>query len=306
MDPKGKLQRPGKVGQRVLAVALLLICAKPLVAQEAEGQLPPHKGELTRISATTDEGCATAAPNHPGVAEALPDAPEPQTAPSPQNPPTPSPQVQAPASSTSSSAVIAFLPPARSQKRLTPKDKFQIYVHQNFGPQNFILPAFGAGFSMLNPPRHYPRKWEDGGGAFGRWYGEQLAASTSNRTAQVLTEVTLHEDPRYVPSGSRNVLIRISHAIAFTFVDKTDSGHNTFALSNIAGAAAGGFVGMSFLPGEYGDVRHAEQRALRGLATVAVRNIVTEFRPEYEPTLRKIHIPSILPAWWTRKNPPLP
>ena len=159
---------------------------------------------------------------------------------------------------------------------------------------------------MLNPPRHYPREWEDGGGAFGRWYGEQIAASTSNRTGQLLAEVALHEDPRYVPSGSKNVLVRTFHAVAFTLVEKTDSGHNTFALSNFAGAAAGGFVGMGLLPEGYNDVTHAEQRALRGLASVAVRNIVTEFRPEWGPVLRKIRVPRILPEWWTPKHPPHP
>jgi hypothetical protein len=188
-----------------------------------------------------------------------------QTSAPPQNPQTSPPSEQAPTSHESGSEVIAVLPPAISRKRLTPSDKLQIYIHQNFGPQNFILPAFGAGFAMLHPPPRYPREWDDGGGAFGRWYGEQIAASTSRRTGQLLAEVALHEDPRYVPSGSRNVLVRTVHALAFTFVDKTDSGHNTFAISNFAGAAAGGFVGMGFLPSGDNDVAHAERRALRGL-----------------------------------------
>jgi hypothetical protein len=206
----------------------------------------------------------------------------------------------------SGSEVIAILPPAISLKRLRPEDKFQIYLHQSFGPQDFILPAFGAGFFMLHPPRGYPRQWEDGGGAFGRWYGEQIAASTANRTGQVLVEVALHEDPRYVPSRSTNVLIRTLHAVAVTFVDKTDSGRNTFAFSNFAGAEAGGLVGMGMLPNGLNDVTHAERRALRGLESVAIRNIITEFRPQWAPVLRKIHVPSILPEWWTPKHPQHP
>jgi hypothetical protein len=243
---------------------------------------------------------------HAGAAEALPDAHEPQTSAPSHSPQTSSSSEQATASGGSGSGVIALLPPAISLKRLTPKDKFQIYIHQSFGPQNFILPPFGAGFEMLHPPSHYPREWKDGGGAFGRWYSEQIAASTSNRTAQFLAETALHEDPRYVPSASKNFLMRISHALAFTFVDKTDSGHNTFAFSNFAGAAAGGFVGMGMLPNGYNDVAHAEQRALRGLETIAVRNLITEFRPEWEPTLKKIRVPSILPAWWTPRHPQHP
>jgi hypothetical protein len=210
------------------------------------------------------------------------------------------------AAKAAQSGVIAFLPPPISHQRLTTKDKYKIYAHQNFGPQNFILPAFGAAFFMINPPRGYPRDWMDGGGAFGRWYGEQIAASTAYRTGQVLTEVTCHEDPRYVPSNSQNLLLRTFHAIGFTLVDKTDSGHNTFAFSNFAGAAAGGFSGMALLPAGHNDVMHAGQRALRGLGSVAVRNIVTEFRPQWAPILRKVRVPSILPEWWTRKHSDAP
>jgi hypothetical protein len=215
-------------------------------------------------------------------------------------------QKLAPVSKWVGSGVIATLPPDIYQQRLTPKDKFEIYIHQNYGPQNFILPAFSASFAMLHPPSGYPREWEDGGGAFGRWYGDEFISSTSNRTGRLLAQIALREDPRYVPSGSRNFAMRISHALAFTLIDKTDSGRNTFAFSNFAGAAAGGFVGMGFYPDGHNDVAHAEQRALRGLETIAVRNIVTEFRPEWEPILRKIHIPSILPVWWTRRRPSQP
>jgi hypothetical protein len=196
--------------------------------------------------------------------------------------------------------VIATLPPAIEKEPLTPREKFDLYVHQNFGPQNFILPAFGAGFEMVHPPSDYPRPWLDGGGAFGRWYGDEFVSSTSNRTGRLLAQIAFHEDPRYAPSDSKNVAVRIGHALAFTVIDKTDSGRNTFALSNFAGAAAGGFAGMSFLPVGHNDSVHAEQRALRGLETIAVRNIVTEFRPPWEPVLKRIHIPQVLPAWWTR------
>ncbi len=306
MHPDGESRGAGMTGSRVLAAALLLICSKPMVAQDVERQSRPDQGQLSEISAPKSMAGAKGAPINTGAAKTLPDAPEPQISAPPQNPRTPSPSEQTPASPESGSGVIAILPPAVSRERLAPEDKFQIYIHQNFGPQNFILPAFGAGFSMLNPPSHYPREWEDGGGAFGRWYGEQIVTSTSNRTGQLLAEVALHEDPRYVPSGSKNALVRTFHAIAFTLVDKTDSGHNTFAISNVAGAAAGGFVGMGFLPDGYNDVTHAERRALRGLESDAIRNIVTEFRPEWAPLLRKIHIPSILPEWWTPKHPQHP
>jgi len=304
--PDGELHRSGEIARRILAAALLLMCSKPMVAQEVNRQLLSAQAQLGDTAAATKVGGPIVALISTGAAEALPDAPQPQVSIPPQNPPNVPTKGTAPSPRGSGSGVIALLPPAISQKRLAPKDKFQIYIHQSFGPQDFILPTFGAGFEMLHPPSHYPREWKDGGGAFGRWYSEQIAASTSNRTAQFLAETAFHEDPRYVPSGNKNFLVRISHAVAFTFVDKTDSGHNTFAFSSFAGAAAGGFVGMGMLPNGYNNVTHAERRAFRGLETIAVRNIITEFRPEWEPTLRKIHVPSILPAWWTPRHPKHP
>src|SRR6202040_1854576 len=70
---------------------------------------------------------------------------------------------------------LAILSPTLTSTPLTAKDMFRIYIHKSFGPPAVILPAFGAGFQMLNPPNHYPREWKDGAGAFGRIYGYKEA-----------------------------------------------------------------------------------------------------------------------------------
>jgi len=96
-----------------------------------------------------------------------------------------------------------------------------------------------AGIRMANPPSNYPPEWTDGGGAFGRLYGNAIATQTSKRTAAFLTESVLHEDPRYLPAPQdASAERRIVHALAFTIVDRTDSGRRTFAFANFASAAA--------------------------------------------------------------------
>jgi hypothetical protein len=151
---------------------------------------------------------------------------------------------------------------------------------------------------MLNSPNHYPRDWKDGAGAFGRTYGYKVADRTSRQTAQFLTDFLLHEDPRYQRSTSTSPLRRTFHALAFTVVDKTDSGRNTFAASNFAAAAAGGFVGMGILPNGYNDLTHAEQRMASEFLQIAIGNIATEFEPQWGPWAKKLRLPKILPAWW--------
>jgi hypothetical protein len=222
----------------------------------------------------------------------LPDQPEPQDQ---SNPPSPSSQTQ------DENNAILFLPVA-NQQRLSFSDKFTIYAHQTFGPPALIFPAFSAGFGMANPKSHYLQEWRDSAGAFGRLYGDSIATVTSQRTARFLTGVALHEDPRYVRSTSTNPLARTIHALAFTFVDKTDSGRNTIAFSNFAGAAAGGFAGRAYLPPGYDDLTHAEQRMVIQFAGIAIQNIAAEFQPQWGPLVRKLHIQKIIPEWWVPQH----
>jgi len=212
-------------------------------------------------------------------------------------------EAQAPATPSSEQTnQLAVLPPTLNSTPLTGEDKLRIYIHKSFGPPAVILPAFGAGFQMLNPPNHYPREWKDGGGAFGRYYGYKVADHTSRETAHFLTSLLLREDPRYQRSTSTNAFRRTFHALAFTVVDKTDSGRNTFAASNFASAAAGGFVGIGILPDGYNDLTHAEQRMASEFLQIAIGNIATEFEPQWGPWAKKIHLPKILPAWWFRNT----
>jgi len=198
-------------------------------------------------------------------------------------------------------SAVLFLP-VKSPRTLGFRDKFSIYAHQTFGPPAVIFPAFAAGMAMANPRKNYPREWKDGAGAFGRQYGDSIVTVTSQRTARFLTGVALHEDPRYVRSTSKNPLMRTAHAVAFTFMDKTDSGRNTIAFSNFAGAAVGGSVGNAYLPHGYNDLTHAQQRMAFQFASIAVQNIAAEFQPQWGPIVRKLRIQKILPEWWVPQN----
>jgi hypothetical protein len=228
---------------------------------------------------------------------ALPDAPSVQDAQDAAPP-----REAAPPAAASSSALhgpIGPVPPLWSKRPLTFHEKVTIYTHQAFGPPALIFPAFGAGIRMANPPKNYPRDWTDGGGAFGRLYGDAIATQTTKRTAKFLTDTLLHEDPRYQPaSEGANVVARLAHAVAFTFVDRSDYGNRELALGNFASAAAGGFVGMAYLPDGFNDLSHAGQRVGTEFLGITAANISREFAPQWGPVVHKLHIPKILPPWW--------
>jgi len=278
---------------RMTVIAVCLAAAYPPVVASQE-----TKKELDHSCHASDEAlpCPAAAKE---LAEAknqqaanLPDAPQPQGQ---SNLPSSSPIPQ------DQNSALLFLP-VKSSRSLSFGDKFTIYTHQTFGPPALILPAFKAGMGMANPTNHYPREWKDGAGAFARLYGDSLAMATSQRTARFLTGVVLHEDPRYARSNSKNPLMRTMHAVAFTLVDKTDSGRNTIAFSNFAGAAAGGFVGSAYLPHGYNDLTHAEQRMAFQLTGIAIQNIAAEFQPQWGPIVRKLRINKVIPEWWVPQH----
>ena len=205
-------------------------------------------------------------------------------------------------------------PVAPAIRPLTVGEKFTLGAHRAFGPQSFVIPALVAGSVMADPPDHFPAAWHDGASGFGRLYGDYFTRNTANYAGEIITAAIVHEDPRYFPSTSKNLANRFFHAIIFTLVDKSDSGHRTLALSNFAGSAAGGFVTMAYEPRGFDDITHAEQRASVNMAVFAGLNLVSEFSPDLARLFHLRHMSNqpqsaaeiraeSFPTWWAGKHP---
>jgi hypothetical protein len=195
--------------------------------------------------------------------------------------------------SLSTAPSVVARPPDAPVGQLGLNGKFDFYVEAVFAPANFVFPAIGASYRMANPIDGYPHQWRDGGGAFGRNYGDIVARGLSAKTTAFATGVVLREDPRYFPSEDRRPAARVFHAIKFTLIDKGDSDHDRVAFSNLAGSAAAGFVGNAYLPPGYRDATHAGQRSLYALAGFGIANELSEFRPEIRLALKKAHLPFV-------------
>jgi hypothetical protein len=270
---------------KVLGLALLIVALS--------GDLVAVKAQEGSAQQPAPAGGGVSAPNQHGSSSAsLPDTPQ------PQEPKQSSPQSPARSRDSKVSAsgkIPAILAPQITEDRLTVHDKFTLYSHQAANPVALLLPVFATGIAIAHPPARYPHEWKDGGGAFGRLYGDYLARRESAQAAQFLSEVAFREDPRYEPSRSHSVAARISNALLFTLIDKSDSNHRMPAFSNFAGAAASGFVASAYVPNGYNDVVHAEHRAALGLAGFAAGNLVNEFCPQWGPLVSKLHLPFIHP-----------
>ena len=194
-----------------------------------------------------------------------------------------------------------YAPVATADRPASLRQKWLDYVVVTSGPRAFMSPVFPAAIRMINPKPNYPREWRLGAGAFARNYANGLAARSATETGRFLTAALLKEDFRYRPSSSKNPLGRVAHAIGFTFIDKSDTGHNRLAISNFVAAGAGGFVGNLYLPRGFNDLSHAQTRMAIEFGSLAGQNILREFAPDLLKLARKLHLPFPrvpLPEWW--------
>jgi hypothetical protein len=171
--------------------------------------------------------------------------------------------------------------------------KFRYYVSETYlNPSVFTAPSFRAGIRMANPPgrgvTQYPPEWRQGAEAFGRNYGDAFAQRVTFQTARFATGLITHENPRYIPSASHKVFARSFHALTFTFVDRSDSGHTMPAISNFVGATAAGFVGNTYLPSGFNNATHAGQRATIQFGFTAAGNLFREFAPQMPRPVRTV------------------
>ena len=192
-----------------------------------------------------------------------------------------------------------------SKDPMTVVQKFSFFEKPVFGPREAILTSFTAGFRLLTPPDAFPREWRQGMGAYGRNVGDHYARHAARATASFAAAALLHEDVRYHPARSTSFVGRFAYALGYTLVDRTDGGRLTPAISNFAGAMAGGFVGNAYMPDGFHDTTHAGQRALGIMGGMAIKNLAEEFGPDLARIARKLGIPTggkiPVPEWWTSK-----
>jgi len=182
-------------------------------------------------------------------------------------------------------------------------ERLMSYAIVTVGPRTLFAPFVAAGIVMANPPPRYPRAWREGVDAYSRNYGNALAPRVSKDTARFLTAALLHEDFRYRPSTSSNPVVRSLHALAFSFVDRSDSGHNRIAVANFVGAGASGFVGNLYLPAGFNNLGHAETRTAFAFGGYAAQNLLREFIPDLLNVTHRLHAPFPripVPEWWTK------
>jgi hypothetical protein len=174
---------------------------------------------------------------------------------------------------------------------LNVKGKLRYFAIESFRPGIYPVAAFYDGLTMANPPKAYPHEWRQGFPGFARNYGDFMASWASVQGGKFVAGSLLHEDPRYFTATSKSFFARVFNAARYAVVDRSDSGHPRLAVSNVAGAFAGGFVGNAYLPDPYADASHGFARSALALTGFVTSNLADEFHPEIHKLVKKLHLP---------------
>ena len=165
-----------------------------------------------------------------------------------------------------------YLPP------LSFKGTLWLATQDTFDYSNFIFVGALAGVDMAG--RSQPT-FGQGAEGFGKYYWHVFAdTGIENYLAESIVPVATREDPRYYTMGRGGFTKRTGYALSRLFITRTNSGSNTFNLSEIVGAGAAAGIGNFYYPAEANPWVKTYQRWGTQVGMDGVFNVVKEFWPD--------------------------
>jgi hypothetical protein len=161
---------------------------------------------------------------------------------------------------------------------LSLRDKFWLATQDSFDYSSFITSGLLAGISQAK--NSYP-EFGQGAKGYGRYYWHATAdQAVGNYLTEAIVPALTHEDPRYYTLGHGGFFKRSGYALSRLLVTRTDSGHNTFNISEIVGNGAGAGISDLYYPARERTWTKTGQKWLTQIALDGGFNILKEFWPD--------------------------
>jgi len=161
---------------------------------------------------------------------------------------------------------------------LSARDKFVLATKDSGDYSSFIWSGLQAAQSMAL--RSYP-ELHQGAAGYGRYYWRAFAdqASGSFFTEAIVPALT-HEDPRYYTLGYGGFFRRARYALSRVVITRTDSGRNTFNLSEIAGNGMEAGLANFYYPPQERSFHNTAVNWATQLEAASLNNLFREFWPD--------------------------
>jgi hypothetical protein len=226
------------------ACSLLLSFAFSAATQEIHGQ------ETTQSAATTDVALLPDAP--PAIDEQQNATPAPTANGAPNGAATTGPK-----QGQQTKRVLYIVPNFRSVSAdtklpaQTVKDKFLTATQDSVDYSSFIFVGIQAGLAMAH--KQTP-EFRQGAAGYGRYYWHTFADTVDeNLWVEFLLPAAFHQDSRFYTLAKGSFPHRLYYSFSRSFITRTDSGKETFNVSEVVGSgAAAGISGLYYPSGERG------------------------------------------------------
>lgn len=167
---------------------------------------------------------------------------------------------------------------------LTAGQKFKVVARSSFDPVEYPYVGFLAAISQA---QNSEPGYGQGAAGYGKRYGAAFADNTIENfmTGAVLPSL-LRQDPRYYQLGKGGFWHRAGYSISRIFITRSDSGHNQFNISEIAGAAIAAGISNAYHPAGDRTVTNTMSVWWTQIGWDTVATVVKEFWPDIR---RKVH-----------------
>ncbi len=157
------------------------------------------------------------------------------------------------------------------------KEKFWLATQESFDYSAFIYEGIVAGIAMAGNSQP---TFGQGASGYGLYYAHTFADGTiENYMVEAIVPSLTKEDPRYYTLGQGGFFKRTGYAVSRLFITRTDSGKNTFNVSEFVGAgAAAGISNLYYPPGN--EWVKTYQRWGSQIFQDGLSNIAKEFWPD--------------------------
>jgi len=165
---------------------------------------------------------------------------------------------------------------------ITARQKFTIAAKDSFDwPVIPTASAFAGLYQLENQNPSFGQGVKGYAQRFATAYGDQMIG---NMMTEGLVPAVMHEDPRYFRLGEGSKLGRAWYALTRIVISRTDSGHNSFNVSEWGGNAMAVAISNAYYP-DTRNVSDNVQRLVIACATDAFSNVLKEFWPDVKRRL---------------------
>jgi len=163
------------------------------------------------------------------------------------------------------------------------KTELWLATQDTFDYSGFIFVGALAGWNMA--AKSQPT-FGQGAEGYGKYYWHNFADSgIENFMTEAIVPVATKEDPRYYTMGRGGFVKRTGYAVSRLVITRTNSGGNTFNLSEIVGAGAAAGIGNAYYPAESNPWVKTYQRWGTQVGLDGVFNVLKEFWPDIDQTV---------------------